>query len=69
MGEFWFMAFAKEVDEGLETWCNLSKDGAKSEVELWEMEPDRYGNHYVVICRQKQRGRTPKIKLLRKIKP
>jgi len=69
VGEWWFMAFAKLLDEALDLWYRLSEDGARTNVELWEMEPRRYGNRYVVICREKQRGPTPKIRLLRKIKP
>jgi len=69
MGEFWFMAFAKEFDRALESWEQLSEGGARVNVELWEMEPGRYGNRYVILCREKVRGPTPKIKLLRKIKP
>jgi len=69
MGEFWFMAFATTLNQGLRKWEQLSRDGTRRNVELWEIEPTRYGMHFVILCREKQRGPTPKIKLLRKIRP
>jgi len=51
-------------------WITETQDKSYGKVELWEIELDKYGNHYVIITRysKKRGGLEPKIKFLRKIR-
>lgn len=69
MADWFFNGFAKELPEALKLYNQISHHGMLLVVELWEMEPDRYGNRYVVITNEKVRGPPAKIKFVRKVKP
>lgn len=64
MGKFFTCAFSQTEADILRTF----KDFGKGNYEVWEIELDRYGNRYVIICRETIRGRNPKITLKRRIK-
>jgi len=69
MMDFYVMAYSSNLKRALELYKELSDNGAKENVELWEIERDKYGNRYAIIFRQKMRGRPPCVKLLKKLKP
>ena len=69
MMDFYVMAYSSNLKRALELYKELSDNGAKENVELWEIERDKYGNRYAIIFHQKMRGRPPCVKLLKKLKP
>ena len=68
MADFYTAAYGKSEDSILEIYGYLKQSYPEEPYEVWMMEPDRYGNRYVVICRRKQAGRNPKLILLRRLK-
>ena len=68
MAGFCANAYVKTFGMAIEIYEETSQYGLMKNVELWEIEPDRYGNHYVVITREKSRGCNPKVTFIRKIK-
>ena len=61
-------AYSKQEDDILDTFNLLKRLHLEEGYEVWEVKPDRYGNHYVIICRRKHRGRTPNLAFLRRLK-
>ena len=68
MGDFYTAAYGKSKDSILEIYEYLKRLHPKEPYEVWLMDPDSYGNCYVVICRRKRRGRSPRLILLKRMK-
>jgi len=67
VADWFFNGFASELSEAIELYREIKRMDPEAPVELWQMEPNKYGCRYVVITRLKHPGPTPKIKLIRKI--
>jgi len=69
MPDFYVCAYSKSLQRAREYYANARLAYPHAPFELWEIEPDMYGNKYVVICREPARGRTPKIVFKKRILP
>ena len=68
MADFYVSAYSKSEDDILEIFDDLRKKHPEEPYEAWMMEPDSYGNRYVIICRRKHMGRTAKLTFLKRLK-
>ena len=68
MADFYTAAYSKSEDSILEIYEYLKQSHPEEPYEVWMMELDRYGNHYVIICRRKRPGREPRLILLRRVR-
>ena len=68
MADFYAAAYGKSEDSILEIYEYLKQQWPREPYEVWMMEPDSYGNRYVIICRRKCSGRSPRLNLLRRLK-
>jgi hypothetical protein len=69
-GQFFANIYLEKVEDAVREYelikrVQVSKAG---EVQLWEIEPDKQGNRYVVVTVHRQVGRPPKLKFLRRVK-
>jgi len=69
LADFWYNGFGATLDEAMDLYQRIKELHPSAPLEVWEIEPNKYGNRYVVITRQKQRGPNPKLRFVRKIKP
>ena len=67
MADFFVNAYAQEVTQAIELYNEISDFGKRLNVEIWEIEPNRYGNRYIIITRETYRGRNPKIKFIKRL--
>jgi len=63
------LAYAKTLTAARELLTDYLRGQDEPEVELWEIERDRYNNKYVIIKHAVFRGRNPKLTLVKRIYP
>lgn len=51
-------------------WVTECQDKSHGKVELWQIEQDKFGNHYVIVTRylRNRRGCEPKVRFLKKVR-
>ena len=68
MADFWISAYKKTKEKALKLYDEFKEKYPNRAWEVWKIREDKYGNRFILICREKIRGRTPKIKFKRRIK-
>jgi len=69
MGDFGINLWAKTEANVLTEYYRMKGLWPEKRLEIWQIEPDRYGNHFVILQRQKQARRKPKAILKQRINP
>jgi len=69
-GRFFTNAYFKIAEDAVREYEDIKRIQASKagEVQLWEIEPDRLGNRYVVVTVNPTPGGVPKLKFLRRVK-
>jgi len=67
MSDYYVSAFCKSAKEAVATFNSLIQDYPGKPFEVWSIKEDRFGNKFVVICREKTRGTPPNIVLLNQL--
>jgi len=68
MGDIWVSAFEKTKEGALKLYNELKEKYPNQTWEVWEIQEDKYGNRFVLICRERFRGRNPKLAFKKRIR-
>lgn len=69
MGDFGINLWAKTEADVLTEYYKMKELWPEKRFEIWQIEPDRYGNHFVILQRQKTAARKPAAILKQRINP
>jgi hypothetical protein len=69
-GRFFVNAYFKTVEDAVREYEDIKRIQTPEvgEVQLWEIEPDKLGNRYVVVTVNPTPGGVPKLKFLKRVK-
>ena len=68
MAKFFVNAYAKNAAQAISLYNKISGFGKNRNVEIWEIEPDRYESRYIIITRGTCRGYNPKVKFIKRLR-
>jgi len=68
MADFWVSAYKKTEEGALKLYDELKEKYPNRPWEVWEIQEDKYGNRFVLICRERFRGRSPKLTFKKRIR-